>query len=58
MPAEEGNHEKNWTKKLDTDDQTILMTAKEAQKMEKMAQRKVEDIARGMFTRCKWRFYF
>ena len=44
MPTEEGDHEKNWTKKLDTDDQTILMTAKEAQKMEKMAQRKIEDI--------------
>ena len=45
MPTEEGDHEKNWTKKLDTDDQTILMTAKEAQKMENMAQRKIEDIA-------------
>ena len=44
MPTKEGDHEKNWTKKLDTDDQTILMTAKEAQKMEKMAQRKIEDI--------------
>ena len=45
MPTREGDHEKNWTKKLETDDQTILMTAKEAQKMEKMAQRKIEDIA-------------
>ena len=44
MPTEEGDHEKNWTKKLETDDQTILRTAKEAQKMEKMAQRKIEDI--------------
>ena len=44
MPINEGDHEKNWTKKLDTDDQTILMTAKEAQKMEKMAQRQIEDI--------------
>ena len=45
IPTEEGDHEKNWTKKLDTDDQTILRTAKEAQKMEKMAQRKIDDIA-------------
>ena len=44
IPTEEGDHEKNWTKKLETDDQTILRTAKEAQKMEKMAQRKIEDI--------------
>ncbi len=44
MPTEDGNREKNWTKKLKTDDQTILQTAKEAQKMEKMAQRKIEDI--------------
>lgn len=44
MPTDEGDHEKNWTKKLKTDDQTILRTAKEAQKMEKMAQRKIEDI--------------
>ena len=44
MPTEEGDHEKNWTKKLDTDDQTILMTAKEAQKMEKMALSKFEEL--------------
>ena len=45
MSAEgEVEHEKNWTKILNTDDQTILRTAKEAQKMEKMAQRKIEDI--------------
>ena len=41
---DEADHENNWTKKLKTDDQTILMTAKEAQKMEEMAQRKLEDI--------------
>ena len=41
---DEADHENNWTKKLKTDNQTILMTAKEAQKMEEMAQRKLEDI--------------
>lgn len=46
MPSEDGEkREKNWTKKMDTDDQTILMTAKEAQKMEKMAQRRIEELA-------------
>lgn len=38
------DHENNWTKKLNTDDQTILMTAKEAQKMEKNAMSKFEEI--------------
>lgn len=37
-------HEKNWTKNLDTDDQTVLRTAKKAQEMEAMAQRKIDDI--------------
>lgn len=41
---DEADHENNWTKKLKTDDQTVLMTAEEAQKMENMAQRKIEDI--------------
>ena len=46
IPSENGEkREKNWTKKMDTDDQTILMTAKRAQEMEKMAQRKIEEIA-------------
>lgn len=40
-------HEKNWTKILDTDDQTILMEADEAQKMEAMAQKRLEEIASG-----------
>ena len=40
-------HEKNWTKILDTDDQTILMEADEAQKMEAMAQKRIEEIASG-----------
>ena len=33
------DHENNWTKKLKTDDQTILRTAKSAQRMEKDAER-------------------
>ncbi len=33
------DHENNWTKKLKTDDQSILRTAKSAQKMEKDAER-------------------
>lgn len=43
----EGDHEKNWTKKLDTDDQIILRTAKAAQEMEKMAVKKMNAIANG-----------
>lgn len=43
--TEEGvDHEKNWTKKLKTDDQTILMTAKEAQKMERHALSKLQEV--------------
>lgn len=38
------DHENNWTRKLRTDDQTILMTAKEAQKMESNALLKYEEI--------------
>ena len=37
-------HEKNWTKNLKTDDQTILMTAKEAQKMERNAASRLQEI--------------
>ncbi len=45
LPSEDGEkREKNWTKKLDTDDQTILMTAKEAQKKEQMAMSKFEEV--------------
>ena len=48
VPFENGVElEKNWTKKMDTDDQTILRTAREAQKMEKMARKKIEEIASG-----------
>ena len=36
--------EKNWTKKLETDDQTILRTAKAAQDMEKKAMSKYEEV--------------
>jgi hypothetical protein len=43
--TEEGvDQEKNWTKKLKTDDQTILMTAKEAQKMESYALSKLQEV--------------
>jgi hypothetical protein len=43
--SEDGaDHEKNWTKKLKTDDQTILMTAKEAQKMERNAASRLQEI--------------
>jgi hypothetical protein len=38
-------HEKNWTKKLKTDDQTVLRTAKAAQDMESMALNRMEEIA-------------
>ena len=37
-------HEKNWTKNLKTDDQTVLRTAKEAQKMEKKALSRFEGV--------------
>ena len=38
IPTEDGaKHEKNWTKNLKTDDQTVLRTAKEAQEMENKA---------------------
>ncbi len=39
------DHEKNWTKKLKTDDQTVLRTAKAAQDMESMALNRMEEIA-------------
>lgn len=43
--SEDGaDHEKNWTKKLKTDEQTILMTAKEAQKMERNAASRLQEI--------------
>lgn len=43
--TEEGvDHENNWTKKLKTDNQTILMTAKEAQKMESHALSKLQEV--------------
>ena len=45
VPSIDGEkHEKNWTKNLDTDDQTVLRTAKKAQETEAMAQRKIEEI--------------
>lgn len=44
MPTEDVvDHEKNWTKKLKTDDQAILGTAKEAQKMEKRAMSRLQE---------------
>ena len=48
LPTMDGEvHEKNWTKLLDTDDQTVLMEAEEAQKMEVMAQKRIEEIVSG-----------
>ena len=45
VSVEDGvDHEKNWTKKLKTDDQTVLMTAKEAQKMESHALSKYQEV--------------
>lgn len=45
VSSEDGvDHEKNWTKKLKTDDQTVLMTAKEAQKMESHALSKYQEV--------------
>ena len=40
---ESADHEKNWTKNLKTDDQAILMIAKEAQKMESQALSKYQE---------------
>ena len=37
-------HEKNWTKNLKTDDQTVLRTAKEAQEMENKALSRFEEV--------------
>ncbi len=52
--VEEGvEREKNWTKKLKTDDQTILMTANEAQKMERTAAAKIQDIQLNEVTAAK-----
>ena len=39
------DHEKNWTKKFKTDDQTVLRTAKAAQAMESMALNRMEEMA-------------
>ena len=39
------DHEKNWTRKLKTDDQVVLRTAKAAQAMESMAMSRMEKIA-------------
>ena len=45
VPTEDGvKHEKNWTKNLKTDDQTVLRTAKEAQEMEKKALSRFEEV--------------
>ena len=45
VSAKEGaEHEKNWTKRLKTEDQTVLMTAKEAQKTENHALSKYQEI--------------
>lgn len=39
------DHEKNWTRELKTDDQTVLRTAKAAQAMENMVLSRMEQIA-------------
>ena len=45
VPTEDGvKHEKNWTKNLKTDDQTVLRTAKEAQEMENKALSRFEEV--------------
>ncbi len=48
VPAQEMHgkpgHSKNWTKNLETDDQSILRAAKAAQKSEKMALSKMQEI--------------
>ena len=45
IPTEDGaKHEKNWTKNLKTDDQTVLRTAKEAQEMENKALSRFEEV--------------
>jgi hypothetical protein len=45
IPTEDGvKHEKNWTKNLNTDDQTVLRTAKEAQEMENKALSRFEEV--------------
>ena len=45
VPTEDGvKHEKNWTKNLKTDDQTVLRTEKEAQEMEKKALSRFQEV--------------
>lgn len=45
IPTEDGViYEKNWTKNLKTDDQTVLRTAKEAQEMENKALSRFEEV--------------
>lgn len=39
-----GTPEKNWTKRLQTDDQTVLRVAKKAQEMERMAMAKYKEV--------------
>lgn len=41
------DHENNWTKKLKTDDQVILRTAKSAQEMESKAIQRIEEFLSG-----------
>ena len=42
--GKEVKHEKNWTKLLQTDDQTILRVAKRAQEMESTAMSKYQEV--------------
>ena len=42
--ASEEDNETNWTRRLKTDDQTVLRTAKAAQEMEMSAKARMEEI--------------
>ncbi len=44
------DHENNWTKKLKTDDQVILRTAKSAQEMESKALQRMEEFLSGEYS--------
>lgn len=57
LPSIDGEkHEKNWTKNLDTDNQTVLRTAKKAQEMEAMAQGRIEEIVNNYSRKDKYGF--
>lgn len=49
--TEEANLEKNWTKKMRTDNQVILRTAKAAQEFESDALKKLEELASDSYSK-------